>query len=289
MITYTTNQRRSLRFTGTDWTEEVLSASGSAVDETNFSAISGANVQLALDAIDNVIGGLQVPPASGIVFITDVANVSGVVGGTLQNLDVVTMGSGSASTFRFSFGVPAQPVAPINLRVLVSARGASASGTLSGNLSYNIFDQGDDLTNGAYTYTQSVSQSLNAGDFEKLKVINIPLTLSNFSSGSAPFIVDCSFTRVVSGGGNYTNDVSVVGLYADNVPGGLTGNTAGYIGGNLDVTGDLTVSGLLIVQGGSAPASGTAPGVSGTLIISDDFIYTAVSANSWKRTPLGIF
>lgn len=119
--------------------------------------------------------------------------------------------------------------------------------------------------------------------------MNITIPLPNFSSGTAPFVVDCKFTRDVSVGGNYGHDVSVVQIYADNVPGGATGNQAGYVGGNLEVTGDLTVDGFLILNGGSVPASGTAPGVSGSVVLSDDFLYAAVSTNSWKRSPINSF
>lgn len=46
MIIYTTNQRRSLRYTASgNWQEEVLAASGVEVDQSNFSAIAGADVQ----------------------------------------------------------------------------------------------------------------------------------------------------------------------------------------------------------------------------------------------------
>lgn len=289
MITYTTNQRRSLRYTaGGDWIEEVLAASGVEVSDTNFDAIAGTDIQTVLDSIDNVLDGISATPASGVLIIEDVANVSGITSDTLQNLDVITMGSGSNSQFRFSFGVPAQPADPVHLRFLIAPRG-STSGVFSGTLEYNLFDQGDDLTNGSYTYTGSVSQSLTAGDFETLKLVNITIPLVNFSSGTAPFIVDCKFTRDVSVGGNYGADISLVQLYADNIPGAATGNQAGYVGGNLTVDGDLTVEGYLILQGGSEPASGTAAGVSGSFVIADNFIYAATSTNTWKRTPINSF
>jgi hypothetical protein len=93
----------------------------------------------------------------------------------------------------------------------------------------------------------------------------------------------------VAVGGNLAADVSVANVFADNVPGGIIGNQAGYIGGNLTVTGDLTVEGLTVLEGGSAPASQTDTGVSGSLVLDDDFIYVAVSTNNWKRTAIKKF
>lgn len=290
MISYSTNQRRSLRWDGSAWQEEVLAASGVEVDDANFTAITGTDVQVALDAIDNVLEGLTATPASGVIMIDDVAQVSGISTGTLANLDVITMPSGSDSAFKFSFSVPAQPVDPVFVRLVFSPATSGASGTFSGTLDYNLFDVNDDLTPGsAYAYSSAVSQSIVSGDFEKMKILNVPIALANFSSGSAPFVVDCKFTRDTSVGGNYAGTIAMVQLYADNIPGATTGNQAGYVGGNLVVTGDLTVEGLTVLQGGTPPASGTDVGISGSLVLDDNFIYVATTTNTWKRTAISSF
>lgn len=289
MINYTTNQRRSTRWTGSNWMEEVLAASGVEVDNTNLLAISGANVQEVLEAADNVINGINYSTASGIVTIDDVTNVSGVVGGTIGGLDVITLPSGSSnSILRFSFSVGAQPVDPVNLRVIYSPR-QSGTGFFKANLAYNLFDQTDALGSSSFAYSGTQTVSVAPSDFEKMKLLSIQLPLVNFSSGSAPFVVSAQLTRDASVSGNFAGDISIVSMYADNIPGGVMGNTAGYIGGNLNVTGDLTVDGFAIFQGGTAPATITGTGISGSLVIADDFLYCAVAANSWKRINLSQF
>jgi hypothetical protein len=293
MISYTTNQRRSLRYTaGGDWMEEVLAASGvDATATSGFAVVSGSTVQDVLEAIDNVLGGIEYLTTSGILIIDDVANVSGTVGEQLDNLDVITFASGTNNVVRFSFAMPAQPVDPVFLRLACIGRGAAASGNIKYNLEYNIFESGDDVTlAGAYTYSGTATQSFNAADFEKLKTINLTIPTTDFSAaGSAPFIVSCKLTRDVSVGGNYTHNLSLAQIYADNVPGGIVGNQAGYVGGNLIVTGDLTVQDRLILQDTDVPASGTAVGTSGTFLFADDFIYAATATNTWKRTPISNF
>lgn len=289
MAIFTTNQRRSLRWDGSSWQEEVLAASGVEVDDSGFSTVSGSEVQELLDNIDNVLTGFDVATASGIIIIDDVSNVSGTVGGVLDNLDVLNLSDSADSVFRFSFTAPVQPVDPVNVRVLFAPRG-NGSGNLKLDLDYNLFEQGDDVNPGSFTYakTDTVAIASSSEDLYKLLSFQIPTT--EFSSaGSAPFIVSCQVTRDVSVGSNFADDVSVISIYVDNLPGGVLGSTAGYIGGNLTVTGDLTVEGLTVLEGGDVPASGTAAGVSGSLVIDDDFIYAAVDTNKWKRTSIANF
>lgn len=293
MISYTTNQRRSLRYTaGGDWMEEVLAASGvDATATSGFSVVSGSTVQDVLEAIDNVLSGIEYLTTSGILIIDDVANVSGTTGEQLDNLDVITFASGTDNSVRFSFAMPAQPVDPVFLRLACIGRGASASGNIKFDLEYNIFESGDDVTlGGTYTYSGTATQSFIAADYETLKTINLTIPTADFSAaGTAPFIVSCKLTRDADVGGNYPHNLSLAQIYADNVPGGIVGNQAGYVGGNLIVTGDLTVENRLILQDNQVPASGTATGTSGTLMFADDFIYAATATNTWKRTPISNF
>ena len=289
MITYNTDQRRSLRWDGSNWQEEVLAASGVEADQTNFDVISGSHVQEALDAIDNVLSGINYSAASGIVEIPDVTNVSGAVGGTLGDLDVITLGSASDSVIGFSFSIAAQPVDPVHVRVLYAPTGAASTGNFKLDLDYNLFDQGDDLDPGSFTFAKTNTDVLAAGDFEELKLASFTLPAGEFSSVSAPIIGSMQLTRDTSVGSNYGDDASIVAIYVDNIPGGVMGNTAGYIGGNLTVDGDLTVEGTAIFEGGTVPASGTATGVSGSMVFDDDYIYVAVTTNLWKRTSLANF
>lgn len=290
MITYLTDQRRALRWTGANWIEEVLAASGVAVDDSGFTVISGTEVQETLSSIDSILSGLEAS-ASGILVVEDVVNVSGVTGEVLNNLDVVTMPNGSDSAFRFTLNIPAQPLQPINVRVAFAPR-ASGTGTFSGTLAYNIFNTDDDLTVGSGVYADSIieGQAISNSDFEELKYLSFAIPAADFSgAGSAPFILDCKFTRNTGFGGEYTHDISVIEVYADNVPGGIAGNTAGYVSGDLEVTGDLTVDGYLIVNGGDVPALNNSPGVSGSIVVSDNFLYVAAGTNLWRRIPLGSF
>ena len=290
MIVYTTNQRRSLRFTGTDWMEEVLAASGVQVSSGNFSVLAGTDAQTVLDSADDVLAGLTNFTASGIVLIEDVANVSGVTGDTLGEFDVITMPSGVNSVVKFAFTCPAQPLSPVSIRVGYSPRTA-VSGYLKLKLDYNLFEVTDDLTVASYgSNLTPTAEVIAAADFEKFKMFNFSIPASAFTaSGSAPFIVSCQLTRDVSVGSNYPANVSITQIYADNVPGGMIGNQAGYVGGNLAVTGGLTVDGLTVLKGGLIPASGTDTGISGSLVLADDFIYVAPATNTWKRTPIANF
>jgi len=293
MITYTTNQRRSVRYTaGNQWVEEVLAASG--VDTTataGFAVISGATAQNVFQAIDNVLSGINYLTTSGILIIDDVANISGTTGEQLDLLDVLTFASGTDNVVRFSFAMPAQPTQPVFLRLACTGRGAAASGNVKFDVAYNIFAANADLTlSGGFTNSGTATQSFTAADFERYKQVNLTLPAAAFSSaGTAPFIVNCRLTRDTSVGGNYGHNLSLVQVYADNVPGGIVGNQAGYVGGNLAVTGDLTVQNRLILLDTQVPASGNATGTSGTLLIADDFLYAATSANTWKRNPLSSF
>lgn len=290
MINYTTNQRRSINWTGSEWIEEVLTASGVEFDNDNFTMVSGSSVQEVIKAIDNFLTGFEVKTASGIVIIDDVINVSGVSTGSLGELETVVLPSGNDSIFKFSFTVPAQPADPVQIRLAYSAVTSGAEGTLKLHLDYNIFDQGDDLTPEAYTYALSGTQSLVSSNFEQMKLFNFSIPTTDFSgAGSAPFIVSAQITRDVSISGNYAGDIGVIQLVADNVPGGVTGNTAGYVGGNLEVTGDLTVQDTLIVQGGIVPASGTSAGVSGAIVPADNYLYIAIADNQWRRINLSAF
>jgi hypothetical protein len=242
-----------------------------------------------------VFNGFDVATASGVIVINDISTVTGVVGEVYENLDVVTMGSGSNSAFRFSFAVPAQPVDDVNIRVYFIPR-SSGTGNVKLSMDYNIFDQGDDVTPGSYTYSGVVDTVAVANAQDKMKLASLTIPTTDFSGGgSAPYLVACKVTRDVSVGSNLANDISVVQLYADNVPGGVLGQTAGYIGGNLTVDGNLvvegttTLEGMAILQGGTAPATSGSTGVSGSLVIADDFLYVAVSTNKWKRTALAGF
>jgi len=289
MISFNTDQRRSLRWDGSDFQEEVLVASGVEADDSAFDTVSGAHVQQLLDAVDNVLTGFEVSTASGIIMIDDVSNVSGTVGSTMGEFDVVNLEDGSDSVFRFSFSAPVQPVDPVHIRVLYAPR-YSGSGNVKLDLDYNLFEQGDDLIPGSYTYSKTNTDSISAGQEDVYKLASFTIPTTDFSAeGSAPFLVSCQITRDVSVGSNLAGNISVVTIYADNVPGGVTGNTAGYIGGNLTVTGDLTVEGLTVLEGGDVPASGTATGVSGSIVFDDDFIYVATSTDVWKRTSLASF
>lgn len=291
MINYTLNQRRSVRWDGSNWQEEVLAASGVEADDSAFTAVSGDDVQTLLNAIDNALAGINYSTCSGVVAIDDVANVSGVISETLENLDVLTLPNGANSSFRFSFGCPAQVTAPVYLRVSAVPRASGVSGNLKLTLDYNIFENGaSDLTPGSYAHSTSAIQSLVAGQFEKAQLVNLTMPATDFTAvGSAPYIVNCKVARDVSVISNYAGSVSIAMLYADNVPGGQTGNQAGYVGGDLVVTGDLTVSGLAKFLGGTPPASGTGAGLAGTFIIDDNFLYAAVSDNTWKRVAIGNF
>lgn len=290
MVSFTTNQRRSVRWTDTNqWQEEVLAASGVEASQTNFEVISGSNVQEVLEIVDNVLEGLEVSLASGVLVIDELVNVSGVTADIVGDLEVVTLPSGEDSVFKFSCTVPAQPTNPVSLRLVTVPRGAAASGNLGLNFDYNIFEDGDDLTPGAFSYSGSINSSISASDYEKYRIVNYSIPTNEFSSGSAPFLLSMRITRDVSVASNYGHDVSIAGLYLDNIPGGVTGNTAGYVGGNLIVTGDLTVEGLTVLQGGTIPASGNDTGVSGSIVIDDNFLYVAPSTNTWKRTPINSF
>ena len=291
MIIFTTNQRRSVRFDGADWQEEVLAASGVEADTASFSTVSGVDVQEVLLAIDNELTGINYSTSSGILVIDDVSNISGTVGGTMGNLDVIDMGDASDSSFRFSFSVPAQPAGgiPVKVRVLYAAR-ANGPANLKFDLNYDLFDQGQDPTTGSFASSKTETVSVGASEADEIKLVTFDIPTTEFSSaGSAPFIVSAKITRDVSVGSNLADDVSVVQLYADNIPGGHAGNAAGYIGGNLTVTGDLTVEGLTVLEGGAVPASAGDTGVSGSLVLDDDFIYIATGSNTWKRVPISNF
>lgn len=288
MIIYSTNQRRAVNWTGSNWQEEVLSASGVEVDAGGFNVVSGAQAQEIFQSLDNELNGFEVATASGIVIIDDVSNVSGTVGETLENIDVITLGSSANSIFRFSFAVPAQPVDPVHVRVYFVPR-TSGSGNVKLTMDYNIFDLGDDLTPGSYALSATDTVAV-ANEQDNMKLASLEIPTSNFNaSGSAPYLVNCRVTRDISVSGNYSGDTSIVQLYADNIPGGITGQSAGYVGGALTVDGDLTVEGTTILQGGAIPATSGSTGVSGSLVLSNDFIYVAVATNQWKRVAIANF
>lgn len=291
MISYETDQRRSVRWTGSNWMEEILTDSGVGVDSSSFTTVTGANVHVMLDAIDNVLEGNLNATATGIVLITDVSSVSGTVGEVLDNLDLITLPSGTDSKFRFSFCVPGQPTAAIKIQLNAVPRGAASSGNLKLNCSYNIFERGSDITPGGFGASIApITQSITTGDFEKIKLLNFSIPQSEFSlSGSAPFLVNVQIGRDVTVGSNYTSDVSIAQVFVDNVPGGIIGNIAGYTGGNLVVTGDLTVSGNFLLGAVAAPAASGSAGLSGSLVLADDFLYAAVAENSWKRININAF
>jgi len=288
MVDYSTDQRRSLRWTGSNWEEEVLTAASVEIDTSNFDVISGATVSAVLDATDNVFNGFEVATASGVLIIDDISNVSGVVGGTLGDFDVLNLVDGADSIFRFSFTVPAQPVDPVHIRVLYAPR-SSGSGNVKLDLDYNLFETGDDVDPGSFVHSGTLTDSI-ANELEECKIATFTIPATTFSNeGSAPFLAVCQVTRDTSVGSNFGDDISVISIYIDNIPGGVLGNTAGYIGGNLTVDGDLTVEGLTVLEGGTVPASGTATATSGSLVIGDNYIYAATTTNKWKRTALSNF
>jgi hypothetical protein len=289
MINFTTNQRRSVRWTGSDWVEEVLAASGVEADDSTFTIVSGNNVQELLERVDNELAGIDYSVASGIVMIDDVSNVSGTVGDTLGNLDVINLGDADDSVFRFSFTVPAQPAADVQIRVMYAPR-ANGPANIKLDLDYDIFEQGDDPSGGTLALSKTETLSVGAAAQDEIALCNFILPTTEFTAaGAAPYIVTCQITRDVSVASNLADDVSITNIFADNVPGGIIGNQAGYIGGNLTVTGDLTVEGLTVLEGGAVPASGTGTGISGSLVLDDDFIYVAVATNLWKRTAIKKF
>ena len=291
MITYLENQRRSLRFTNEGWMEEVLAASGVESDTTEFSLVAGDDVQQALESVDNVLAGLDVSTASGVLVISDVANVENVTQSGVGTLDAVSMPHNVDSAFKFSFAVPAQPVSPVHIRLLY-AGGAEVSGQVGIKLEYDIFDQSSDLTP-AVNYDLSSGDlefSVADTDFESLKIYNFSIPAATFAAaGSAPYIVTAKVTRDSSVASNYEGALNVVGLYADNIPGAATGNEAGYIGGNLNVTGDLSVDGHTVLQFGNEPATAGDTGVQGRIAFADNFLYVAVDENTWKRVSLSSF
>jgi len=290
MINFTSNQRRSVRWTGSDWTEEVLAASGVEADDSTFTIVSGNDVQTLLERIDNELDGIDYSVASGIVLIDDVSNVSGTVGGTFGNLDVIDMEDSADSIFRFSFTVPAQPAAALHIRMLYAPRANGSPSNLKFDLDYDIFERGDDPSAGALALSKTETLSVGASDGDDLALCSFALPTTEFTAaGAAPYIVTCQVTRDTGVASNLAADASICSLFADNVPGGIIGNQAGYIGGNLTVDGNLTVEGLTVLEGGSTPASGTAVGTSGSLVLDDDFIYVAVGTNSWKRVPIAVF
>jgi hypothetical protein len=291
MINFTTNQRRASRWDGNDWYEEVLAASGVETSTGSFSTVSGAEAQTLFEAIDNELTGIEYSTASGTYQIDEVVGLSGVLTGSMGNLSVLTMGDGSDSNIGFSFSVPAQPTgtAPVKVRMLYAAR-ADGPANLKFDLNYDLFDQGQDPTSGGYGTALTETVSVGASDQDIIKMVTFDIPITEFtSSGSAPYIVSAKINRDVGVASNLADDVSIIQLYADNIPGAHTGNAAGYLGGNLTVDGDLTVEGQLVLEGGSVPASGTAAGTSGTVVLDDDFMYVAVGTNNWKRSPLAAF
>ena len=292
MINYTENQRRSVKYTTSGWLEEVLTAESVEVASSGWDVLAGDNVAEALESADNVFFGFETVTATGIVIITDVTQISGVTGETLENIDVITLPSGEDSLFRFSFSVPAQPTNPVKIQLGIVPRASGVAGNLGLEADINIFENGSDVTPGDFDVALTpVLQSLVAGDFETLKLINFQIPASEFSTvGSAPFLVNCRIKRDVSVGSNYAGNVSVAQVLADNIPGGVVGNIAGYTGGNLLVTGDLTVEGNFVLANSIAsPTASGDVGVSGSILVGDNFLYAAVSDNLWKRINLNAF
>lgn len=297
MITYANGEISVPQYyTELGFRETKLSGGILPIDDSTFVAIAGDNAQDVFKAVDNVFSGLQFSAASGVVEITDLVNVSGLSSDTLGTLAVVSFPTSVQSIAGFQSSVGAQPVSPVYVRMLCSIRG-SGSGTADFNLQYNLFNQSTNfnLNPGSFTYSNASSLVTAGNETNKLKLVNFTIPASNFSSGSAPFIVSFNITR--SGNSDtLAEDVSIVGLYLDNVPGGVQGNTAGYVGGNLNVTGNLnvlnnaTVSGALrLLDPSTEPSTTASSGVAGTLLFADDYGYYAVSTNSWKRFPLSLW
>lgn len=289
MVNFTAGDRRTVRWDGSDWTEEVLAASGVQADTASFSTVTGTYVQDVLEAIDNTLSGIDYSTSSGVVHITDVDVISGALAGTLGNNDVVNLPSAEDSVLQFSMSIPAQPVNDAFLRVFYAVRGAGA-GNLGLNLDYTYYELTDDLSSTTFVNSGSLTLSVSASSTDQVQLANFTLPTTEFTSaGSAPYIAVFQLTRDTSVGSNVTEDVSIIDIYADNIPGAQTGNTAGYIGGNLIVTGDLTVEGRFVIEDTTIPASASDTGVSGTLVFDDNFAYFATDTNTWKRVALGSF
>lgn len=289
MVIFTENQRYAQRFFNGSWQEEVLSASGVAFDDADAVILAGnANVQEALDSLDNQLGGLSALPASGAVEIDEVVNVSGVTSSSIGGIETIRFTDTGDPTGGFSFTAFAQPVDPVTVKVLYAPSETASSGTAMFIMEYNIFDQGSDLTP-ATQFPNSItgSTALSTSDFEELKQLNFPIPTSEFALvGSAPFIVNARLKRDTSGGDTYGSDLDVLKLYADGIPGASAGTSPGYTGGNLSVTGDLTVENHLIYQqsGVAVPADSSATGISGCLAYDDNFLYICIGTNTWRRS-----
>lgn len=275
--------------------EQKLDGTMMVIDDSTFVVISGDNAQEVFQVTDNVLSGLDYSTASGITEIDDIANVSGLVSDTVGDLNVVCFPTGDDSTAGFQLTVAAQPVSPVHVRMLCAVKG-TGTGDAQFLAEYNLFNQNTspDLNPGSFTFNKSQTLTINAAAENDLQVVNFTIPVAEFSSGSAPFIASFHITRSGSDASDtLAEDVAIVTLYIDNLPGGAQGNTAGYIGGNLDVTGNLAVTGdttlsgaLILENSGTIPPTINSTGTSGTLIFGEDYGYFAVGLDSWKRFPL---
>jgi hypothetical protein len=296
MITFSTNQRRSVNWNGSNWVEEVLAASGVGYEYQLGEAIvlSGAvNAQQALVKLEDLFESYSNlnSTTTGIEFIDEVVNVSGITQETIDSaIDVFTFASGSESILRFSAIIPDAPdSAPLWIRLNTVAR-AAASGYVQYEVKYNIFAANADVTPGSSVYanTDNIYQYYTASDLDTIKLVNIEVPNSLFT-GSSPHLLVCQISRKTSVANNYNNNVSVTDIWLDNVKGSLMPNKAGYTGGALTINGTLEVTGDLILTNQTVPTSATDTGTAGSIVVADDFLYVATATNTWKRIPLSWF
>lgn len=277
------------------FTEQKLDGTMMIIDDSTFVVISGDNPQDVFKTADNVFSGLEYTTASGIAEIDDITNVSGLTSDTVGSLDVVSFPASVDSTAGFQLTIAGQPVSPVHVRMLCAVQG-TGTGDAQFLAEYNLFNQNTaaDLNPGTFAFSKSQTLTINAAAENDLQIVNFTIPATEFSSGSAPFVASFNVTRSgADASDTLANDVALVTLYVDNLPGGAQGNTAGYVGGNLDVTGNLavsgdtTLSGALILNDPSAvPSTISSTGTSGTLIFADDYGYFAVGEDQWKRFPL---
>lgn len=277
------------------FTEQKLEGSMMIIDDSSFTVLSGTDAQTVFDVTDNVLSGLNFSTASGIADIDDLANVSNMSNSVIGDLNVISFPDGVSASAGFQLTIAAQPVSPVHVRMICAVEG-TGTGDADFHLEYNLFNQNtaEDLNPGSFTFSKSEILTINSASENKFKLLNFTIPAAEFSTGSAPFVGSFQITRSgAAAADTLSEDVALVNLYVDNLPGAAQGNQAGYVGGNLDVTGNLdvegdtTLSGALVLQGTDpAPANSSATGVSGSLIFTDDYGYFAVSTNSWKRFPL---
>lgn len=246
MTNYPPNTRIIEKWTGNDWEQEKLTSSGVEC-LTPFTTVSGTTVDDILKALDLQIGGISNPSTSGVQPIGEVVNVSGVVSEVLDTSQVITLTNTDNAVFLCSFLCPSMPLQTVNFKLGFTPRNTSASGFFKVDLEYSIFSIGDDLTlGGLYMFNQTVTVPLQTSDGETYKVLGVPMPAADFSGvGSAPYAVNCRVTRDNSVMDSYADLISVLNVFVDNIPGGMTGASSvtsvfGRDGDVVAVSGDYT-------------------------------------------------